>query len=242
MAFQFPPLSPNSQKKQKCSLSETTSTENRAHTFTAFAEALSTMRQSREARRSRASLLVVNMSESNTLVRSKYSPRKIASQALSSKESRSWTSYSRGCEPKGKIYSGDRPWEWIALPPPSPHFAQENITSRIVYSNGYGPWEREGVQRQLIASTTNINKKVLWFSAVLTNIMQTRDATHKSLLIHPACTPTKLTYYANSKYSNKKKKWQCFRKHTSPHLTHAYSYALLVSFLSKGAWQIPGCS
>ena len=121
---------------------------------------------------------------------------------LSSKEWRYWTSYSRGCEPKGGICSGGHPWEWIALPPPSPHFSQENNTSRIVYSNGHGPREREGVQRQLIASTATINKRVLWFSAELTNIMQTRDATHKCSFIHPACTPTKLTYYANSKNSN----------------------------------------
>ena len=134
-------------------------------------------------------------------------------------------------------------WRWIDLPPPSSHFAQENNTFRTVYSNGYGPWEREGVQRQLIASTATINKRVLWFSAELTNITQTRDATSKSSFIHPACTSTKLTYYANSKHSNKKKKIQCFCKH---HLTTPYhtsqTHALLVSFPSKGMLQIPGCS
>ena len=39
---------------------KTTPTEKLAHTFTAFAEALSTMRRSREARQRRASMLVYN--------------------------------------------------------------------------------------------------------------------------------------------------------------------------------------
>ena len=125
------------------------------------------------------------------------------------------------------------------------NFAQENNTSRIVYSNGYGHWEREGVQRQLIASTATINKRVLWFRAELTNIMQTRDATSNSSFIHPACTPTKLTEYANSKHSNKRKKWYCFFKHTSPHLTTPHTY-IHINFksacLRQDALQIPGCS
>ena len=63
--------------------------------------------------------------------------------------------------------------------------------------------------------------------------MQTRDESSKCLFIHPACTPMKLIYYANSKHSNKKKKRQSFCKHTLPHLTHTNSHALLLSFPNK---------
>ena len=58
-AFQSFPWSPNAQKKRKSSLSKTTPTEKRAHTFRAFAEATLTMRRSREARQRRASMLVI---------------------------------------------------------------------------------------------------------------------------------------------------------------------------------------
>ena len=57
-AFQSLPWSPNAQKKRKSSLFETTPTEKRAHTFTAFAEAPS-MHRSREAHRRWASMLVL---------------------------------------------------------------------------------------------------------------------------------------------------------------------------------------
>ena len=59
-ALQSLPWSSNAQKKQKSSLSETTPTEKRVHTFRAFAKAPLMMRRSREARQSPLSMLVYN--------------------------------------------------------------------------------------------------------------------------------------------------------------------------------------
>ena len=124
--------------------------------------------------------------------------------------------YLRECDPKGGTSSRCPHWSGLFPPPPPPYFTQENDSS----------------MRDLIYESVQS----------LHHIMQTRDATSICLFTHPACTRTKLTYYANCKHFNIKKKRQSLCKHTSPHLTREYSHALLVSFPSKGAFQIAGCS